>query len=99
MTYRVRLTEDARQDLRRVYAYLLDWDEQAAARALEVITASMKVLESFPFSCRKATGSSPLFRELLVPFGSSGYVILFRIDGSDLVTVAAIRHQREDDYH
>lgn len=99
MTYTVRLTEKARQDLRRLYAYLLDWDEDAAAKALEAITAAMGLLERFPFSCRKAPGNNTLLRELLVPFGSSGYVVLFRIDGSDSVTIAAIRHQREDDYH
>ncbi|AYD00061.1 type II toxin-antitoxin system RelE/ParE family toxin [Neorhizobium sp. NCHU2750] len=99
MTYRVQLTKDARQDLRRLYAYLLDWDEHAAARALEAITGAMRMLETFPFSCRKAADGDPLLRELIAPFGASGYVILFRIDGSDTVTVAAIRHQREDDYH
>jgi plasmid stabilization system protein ParE len=99
MSYRVKLTAKARQDLRRLYAYMLDWDEEAAARALGAITASMTVLETFPFSCRKAAGGNPLLRELVVPFGSSGYVVLFRIDGSDSVTVAAIRHQREEDYH
>jgi plasmid stabilization system protein ParE len=99
MTYRVKFTERARQDLHRLYAYMLDRDEDSAARALEAITASMTVLERFPFSCRKAWGNSPLLRELVVPFGSSGYVVLFRIDGSDTVTIAAIRHQREEDYH
>jgi plasmid stabilization system protein ParE len=99
MTYKIKLTAKARQDLRRLYAYMLDWDEDAAARALEAITSAMAILEKFPFSCRKAAGGNPLLRELLVPFGSSGYIVLFRIDGSEAVTVAAIRHQREDDYH
>ena len=99
MTYEVKLTEDARQDLRRLYAYMLERDEEAAARALNTITQAFSILESFPFSCRKASGGGPLLRELLIPFGSSGYVALFRIDGSNEVTVSAIRHQREDDYH
>ena len=99
MNYQVSLTEKARQDLRRLYAYMLDRDEDAAARALEAIAAAMKILEQFPFSCRKAAGGSPLLRELLVPFGGSGYIILFRIDDSNTVTIAAIRHRREDDYH
>jgi plasmid stabilization system protein ParE len=99
VTYQVKLTEDARQDLRRLYSYMLDWDEDAAARALDTITAALAILERFPFSCRKAQGDNSLLRELVIPFGSSGYVALFRIDGGDTVTVAAIRHQREDDYH
>lgn len=41
----------------------------------------------------------PLLRELLIPFGASGYVALFEIDDSRTVTVVAVRHQRESDYH
>jgi len=32
-----------------------------------------------PFTCRKASGD-PFLRELLSPFGESGYVALFEID-------------------
>jgi plasmid stabilization system protein ParE len=99
MTYLLKWTERARVDLKRLYAYLLDRDEDAAARVLEIITQSVVLLEEFPFSCRKASGGNALLRELLVPFGSSGYVVLFKIDSDTSVTILAIRHQREDDYH
>lgn len=33
------------------------------------------------------------------PFGDSGYVALFEIEPRHEVTVLAVRHQREDDYH
>jgi plasmid stabilization system protein ParE len=36
-------------------------------------------------------------RELIVPFGGAGYVVLFEIVGDDVV-VGAVRHQREEDY-
>jgi len=99
MTYAVKLTERARGDLKRLYAFMLDHDEAAAARALDAITQSMELLQEFPFSCRKASGENSLLRELLVPFGSFGYIVLFRIDDNKTVTIAAVRHQREDDYH
>ncbi|MBP2560377.1 plasmid stabilization system protein ParE [Neorhizobium galegae] len=99
MTYAIRLTERARGDLKRLYAFLLDCDEEAAARALDVITQSMELLKEFPFNCRKAPGENAFLRELLVSFGSSGYIVLFRIDNDKIVTIAAVRHQREDDYH
>jgi hypothetical protein len=35
----------------------------------------------------------------MIPFGASGYVALFEIDRDRCVTVLALRHQREDDYH
>ena len=55
----------------------------------------------FPFSCRKALGGdgNPFMRELIIPFGSSGYVALFEIENRQTVTVLAVRHQREEDYH
>ena len=52
------------------------------------------------FSCSKAQGaeSSPFLRELLIPFGHSGYVALFEVEDSQTVAVLAVRHQREEDY-
>ena len=99
MSYRIQYTDEAIEDLSRLYDYLLTYDVDLADRAYGKIQEAIRLLEQFPFSCRKAVGGGPLLRELLVPFGSSGYIVLFRIDGSDTVSVAAIRHQREDDYH
>ena len=73
-------------------------DGAAAERALEAIERGFGFLEHSPFSCRKA-GTPPLIRELIIPFGCAGYVALFAIDDNRTVTVAAVRHQREDDYH
>jgi plasmid stabilization system protein ParE len=38
-------------------------------------------------------------RELVISFGGAGYVALFEIEDNETVTVLAVRHQREDDYH
>ena len=99
MTFRVRYTAGARRDLLRLYEFLLDRDMAAAERALEALRKSTEILEEFPFTCRKADPSNPFLRELIVPFGSSGYVVLFEIDDATTVTILAVRHQREDDYH
>ena len=98
--FQVRLTDDAQQDLDRLYGYLLQVDVHAAQRALESIEAAFHLLAYSPFSCRKATlQKSPLWRELLIPFGHSGYVALSEIEDSRTVTICAVRHQREEDYH
>ncbi|MCL6706337.1 type II toxin-antitoxin system RelE/ParE family toxin [Pseudomonas sp. R2.Fl] len=99
MNFTVKWSEKARVDVRRLYAYLLDFDEAVAARAYEAIVDAVAFLERFPFSCRKAHEDDPFLRELLIPFGSSGYIVLFRVDDGGTVTIAAVRHQREDDYH
>jgi len=41
----------------------------------------------------------PFLRELIIPFGASGYVALFEIAEDQTVTILAVRHQRESDYH
>jgi hypothetical protein len=38
-------------------------------------------------------------RELIIPFGRSGSVALFEIEGANDVVINAVRHQLEDDYH
>ena len=96
--YRVRLTPEAEEDLLRLYDFLLARDIVAAERALQAIEEAFRLLSFSPFSCRKAVRANPLLRELVIPFGSAGYVPLFEIDARDTVTVLAVRHQREDDY-
>jgi plasmid stabilization system protein ParE len=101
MKFRVRFTAEAREDLEELHAFLAERDLGAAERAIETLTKAWEVLERFPFSCRKAKGAktSPFLRELVIPFGQRGDVALFTIDDSRTVTVLAVRHQREADFH
>ena len=105
MSYRVRLTREAEQDLERLFEFVLErdlehdgGDLEHAERALRAIKDGVATLSTSPFTCRKAS-HSPFLRELVIPFGRSGYVALFEIVDSIHVVVAAIRHQLEDDYH
>ena len=102
MSFHVRFTEEAQADIERLYDFLLDRDPPdfpAAERALAAIAHAITLLQHSPWSCRKAHAAEPLLRELLIGFGQSGYVALFEIDDDHTVTILAIRHQREDDYH
>src|SRR3546814_88452 len=102
MSFHVRFTEEAQADIERLYDFPLDRDPPdfaAAERTLTAIAHAITLLEHSPWSCRKAHAGTPLLRELLIGFGQSGYVALFEIDDDRTVTVLAIRHQREDDYH
>ena len=102
MTYRVRFTQEAEADLVRLYEFILDRDAAdwaLAERELGTIRAGIATLECLPFTCRNGTADSPFVRSLLLPFGVAGYVALFEIDDAQTVTVLALRHQRESDYH
>lgn len=96
--FRIRFTVEAEQDLLRLFEFLADEDWNAAERALAAIHAGVELLKFSPFSCRKAKPGNPLLRELIIPFGRSGYVALFEIDDARTLTILAVRHQREDDY-
>lgn len=102
MRYRVRLTPDAQDDLVRLYEFILQRDPSdwaLAERAIEAIENAFESLERSPFSFRKALPGNPFLRELVIPFGSAGYVALFEIEDAKTVTVLAVRHQREDDFY
>lgn len=99
MNYRVRYTKGARDDLRRLYGFLLEKDIGAAKRARDAIIKAIDFLQCFPYSCRKADPENPFLRELVISFGSAGYVALFEIEGQTTITILAIRHQLESDFH
>ena len=103
MSFAVRYSASARDDVKRLYEHLLERaataeDLDLAERALRTIVDSVESLGRSPFIYRKA-GTSPFLRELLIPFGSSGNVALFEIEDASTVTILAVRHQLEDDYH
>ncbi len=103
MSFVVRYSRSARDDLARLYEYLIGRattaeDLDRAEQALAAITGAVDSLKRSPFIYRKAD-DDPFLRELLIPFGSYGYVALFEIEDAATVTILAVRHQLEDDYH
>lgn len=99
MSYRVRYTKAAKEDLYRLYAFLLERDLKAAHRARDAISKSIEFLHEFSFTCRKPEPGNPFLREIVIPFGAVGYIALFEIEDSETVIILSIRHQREDDYY
>lgn len=100
MTFSVRFTAEAQQDIKRLYEFIIERDDSGsgtAQRALNAIKTGIDSLKHNPFSCRKT--NTPFLRELVISFGATGYVALFEIEDNQTVTILAIRHQREEDYH
>lgn len=102
--FEVRYSDSAREDLLRLFDFLLERaqtaeDFDSAQLAVDVIRDAVeRSLSRAPFVYRKA-GDSPFLRELLIPFRGAGYVALYEITDAAHVTVLAVRHQLEDDYH
>lgn len=99
MSYQVRLAPRAADDLQRLFDFLAEHDLPAAEDARVAIGKAIEFLQSFPFACRKAAPDQPLLREMVIEFGRAGYVALYEIENPGMVTVLAVRHQRESDFH
>ena len=104
MTFKVEFTPEAEADLERLFDFLLDRaktveEAMRAHEAVEVLrTVAVSHLSTTPYSYRKV-GPRPTLRELIVPFGSTGYVLRFDIRTPELVLAIGARHQREEDFH
>jgi plasmid stabilization system protein ParE len=102
--FAVRYTDSARDDLLRLFDFLLDRattreDFDAAQRAIDTITEEVeRHLSRSPFIYRKV-GESPFRRELIIACAGSGYVALYEIEDGSIINIVAVRHQLEDDYY
>lgn len=84
-------------DLQRLYKFLSEKNGDAAKRAVRAIREGMNVIARQPGIGRPAEDMETEFREWLIGFGDSGYVVLYHFDGENAV-ILAIRHQRELGY-
>lgn len=95
---RVVITEGAAQGLERCRWFLADKNPQAAMRAGQAIERQFALLETEP-GIGRPFDDLPELRELIVPFGDSGYVALYHHEvKNDSVYVLAFRHQKEAGY-
>lgn len=107
--FEVRFTRGALDDLVRLHEYLLE--RATTVDELELATQAVAEIE---IACRAQLARTPMLyrrsdrgdagihrrerRELVIPFGSTGYVALFDIEPGRIVLVTHVRHQREEDY-
>lgn len=93
----VKFAPSALSDLERLRDFLRSKNPAAAKRAATAIKKAIRRLEQHPQMGRPADDMDAEYRELIIDFGDSGYIALYRFEG-DLVTVLALRHQKESGY-
>ena len=92
---RVIITAGAVIGLERCRQFLASKNHLAAARAAKVIATSFKQLESHP-EIGRPDNDSPELRELIIEFGASGYVALYRyVPSEGAIYILAFKHQKE----
>ena len=94
----VIVTEGAGRGLERCRRFLATKNQAAAKRAGQTIERQFARLETDP-DIGRPLPDLPELRELIIGFGDSGYVALYRYDPvGDTVYVLAFRHQKEAGY-
>lgn len=92
------ITEAAVSGLERCRLHLAEKSPAAAARAARSIRERFTLLESEP-EIGRPLSDLPELRELIIPFGDTGYIALYRFErADDSVVVLAFRHQKEAGY-
>lgn len=92
---RVIITQGATNGLERCRLFLAEKNPQAPRRAGQAIERQFSLLETNP-DIGRPLDDLPELRELIVAFGESGYVALYRHElESDTAYVLAFRHQKE----
>jgi toxin ParE1/3/4 len=85
--------------VKHLYNFLAEKNIDAAKAAAALLFKQAEILEAFPNAGRPAEDLDPEHREILIPFGAAGYVLLYHFDEDRAaVTVLAVRHQKEACY-
>ena len=94
---RVIWSQAALLDVQRLYGFLAPKNLDAAKRAVKAVRKGLNVLQLQPAIGRPIDDMPTEFREWIIDFGDSGYVVRYRIE-SELVIILAVGHQKEVGY-
>lgn len=86
--------ERALVDIDRLYNFLFTKNEEAAAKAAQVILRGSSLLEDSSRLGRPMTDDTGR-RELFIPFGPGFYVLRYFL-ASDVIVIVRVWHGRED---
>ena len=93
----VKYSAQAIADLQRLHDFLATQDRAVALRAMAAIRDGLARITVMPERFRPVEGK--LYqREAIIEFGRRGFVARFRHLPNGDITIARIRHQREDEF-
>ena len=90
-------TPSALNDVQRLYNFLKAKDTELAMLAAKTIREGVQVLSANPQLGRLFDDLDADYREWPIPFGKSGYLVLYHFNGNE-VAVLAVKHQKEFEY-
>jgi addiction module RelE/StbE family toxin len=87
----------ALRDVQRAFHFLAEKNRDAAERSVHAIRSGIQIIADHPEAGRPADEMEPEYREWIIEFGGSGYIVLYHYDGQSAV-ILAVRHQKEAGY-
>jgi plasmid stabilization system protein ParE len=93
----IRWSQGALRNIVRLHDFLVAKNANAARRAVKTIRQGVQILSCHPEVGRPIDDLPPEFREWVIEFGQSAYVVFYRFDGKQIVLLT-IRHGREAGY-
>ena len=93
----LKWSQAALLDVARLHAFLAPKSPDAAQRAVPAIRLGVKALAKHPTIGRPVAEMPPEFREWIIEFGHSAYIVLYHFDGK-VAVILAVRHGREAGY-
>jgi plasmid stabilization system protein ParE len=93
----IKYSTQAIADLKRIHDFLATQDRDVARRAISIIRDALKKISVMPERFRPVEGKI-YHREAIIDFGDSGYIARFRHLPNGDITIARIKHQKEDDF-
>jgi plasmid stabilization system protein ParE len=91
----IKYSAQAIADLKRLYDFLATQDKDVTKRAISVIRDALQKVAVMPERFRPVEGEM-YHREAIIHFGNSGYIARFRHLPNGDITIARIKHQKED---
>ena len=93
----IKYSAQAIEDLKRLHDFLETQDKDVAKKAVAVIRGALQKIAFMPERFRSVEGKIDQ-REVIIDFGSSGYIARFRHLPNGDITIARVKHQKEDDF-
>jgi plasmid stabilization system protein ParE len=90
-------TTQAIEDLIRLRAFLATRNPVAADKAKSTLLESINGLKQFPLANRPVS-DLPFIYDLVIKFGSNGYIARYRYEPLGDGTLLRIKHQRESGF-
>ncbi|WP_308879297.1 type II toxin-antitoxin system RelE/ParE family toxin [Klebsiella pneumoniae] len=95
----VTISALAQRDLQRLQDFLTTKHRLEARTGGDVIVRAIQQLKTLPDIGRPVPFLPLEYKELVIGFGDSGYVMLYRHDREmDQIVIVTVRHQKESGY-